>query len=80
MSSDRGPSTKKSVEQSDASAGPETEQASSRARTHEVLSVQDCSDLLNMANEVPSEVLMAEYIKKKMSKELKHSNHPKFGA
>eukprot|EP00435_Cladocopium_sp_Y103_P021986 s2754_g5.t1 len=43
---------------------------------HEVLSVQDCSELLALAFDAPTEVLMAEYLKKKMSKELKHSNNP----
>ena len=44
----------------------------------EVLSVTECSSLLDMlTSEVPHEILMSEYIKKKMSKELPHSNNPK---
>eukprot|EP00435_Cladocopium_sp_Y103_P008674 s3466_g2.t1 len=51
------------------------EPASSRARINEVLSVQDCSDLLALVDKVPSEVFMAEYLKKKMAKELPHSRN-----
>ena len=76
LSSERGPSTKRPVESPEGLADATCEPASSRPRTHEVLSVQDCSDLLGMADTVSSEVLMAEYLKKKMSKELKHSHNP----
>eukprot|EP00435_Cladocopium_sp_Y103_P023253 s2636_g5.t1 len=54
----------------------DAEPASSRARTTEVLSVQDCTDLLSMFPETSSEVFMAEYLRRKMSKELHHSNNP----
>eukprot|EP00435_Cladocopium_sp_Y103_P032199 s207_g8.t1 len=52
------------------------EPASSRARVDEVLSVQDCSELLALVDQVPTEVFMAEYLKKKMAKELPHSRNP----
>ena len=51
-------------------------QPSSRQRVDEVLSVQDCSELFQIWQDMPVDVLVAEYIKKKMAKELHHSNNP----
>ena len=51
------------------------EPASSRARVDEVLSAQDRSSLLAVVDQAPSEVFMAEYLKKKLAKELPHSRN-----
>ena len=51
------------------------EPATVRARHDEVLSVQECHDLLTMCRDKPDEVFLAEYLKKKMSKELPHSKN-----
>ena len=37
--------------------------------------MQDCTDLLSAFQSMPSEVFMAEYLKRKMSKELRHSGN-----
>eukprot|EP00435_Cladocopium_sp_Y103_P016050 s2207_g4.t1 len=68
-------SHKRSAEDVERSPTEVAEPASSRARINEVLSVQECSDLLALVDNVPSEVFMAEYLKKKMSKELPHSRN-----
>ena len=51
------------------------EPESTRVRTSEVLGVQECTDLLPLGESAPSEVLIAEYLKKKMPKELHHSKN-----
>ena len=76
--SSREPSSKRSyddVEHSSPSDGG-AESSSSRPRLHETLSVQDCTDLLHLWPDSSSEVFMAEYLKKKMAEELRHSNNP----
>ena len=52
------------------------EPAPSRPRLSEALSVEECSDLSKLMDEAPFEVFMSEYLKKKMKKELRHSNNP----
>eukprot|EP00435_Cladocopium_sp_Y103_P043787 s1055_g12.t1 len=54
----------------------DSQASSSRPRTHEVLSVQDCSELRTMFDDGPIEILMAEYLKRKLSKEIPHSKNP----
>eukprot|EP00435_Cladocopium_sp_Y103_P003701 s6229_g1.t1 len=73
--SDSAESRKRSHEQElhDAEAG---EPAPARPRISEVLSVVECEDLCHHLQHDTYEVLIAEYLKKKMSKELHHSNHP----
>ena len=75
MDEDRSDSTKRPNAEVEHSPGETSEPAESRVRTSEVLSVQDCTDLLSMVDTVPTEVFMAEYLKRKMSKELKHSGN-----
>ena len=50
----------------------------SRPRTlaTEALSVEDCDQLMDVLQQGSHETLMSEYLKKKMSKELPHSNNP----
>ncbi|CAK8994648.1 unnamed protein product, partial [Durusdinium trenchii] len=55
-----------------ASSEPEAQ----RPRMEEALSVQEVSSLLDIADTQSWECLMSEYLKKKMSKELRHSNNP----
>ena len=55
-----------------ASSEPEAQ----RPRMEEALSVQEVSSLLDIADTQSWECLMSEYLKKKMSKELHHSNNP----
>eukprot|EP00435_Cladocopium_sp_Y103_P056621 s837_g19.t1 len=69
-------SSKRTVADVERSSTEDVEPASSKPRVSEVLSVQDCTDLLSLVDRVPSEVFMAEYLKKKMSKELSHSRNP----
>ena len=57
-------------------AGSQDEPAASRQRVDEVLCVQDCQELTALAEQGSWDCLMAEYMKKKMSKELHHSNNP----
>eukprot|EP00435_Cladocopium_sp_Y103_P017727 s923_g4.t1 len=71
----RTPADKRPVGDVEHVSGDVAEPAVSRARTTEVLSVQDCTDLLALYHEVPSEVFMAEYLRKKMDKELRHSKN-----
>ena len=68
-------SLKRPADDVERSAAEDVEPASSRARVSEVLSVQDCTELLALVEQVPHEVFMAEYLKKKMSKELPHSRN-----
>eukprot|EP00435_Cladocopium_sp_Y103_P017469 s1627_g4.t1 len=75
-SSDRNPATKRTYEDVEHSPSDSSSSSGARARVHEVLSVQECTDLLQTFEQCSSEVFMAEYLKKKMSKELKHSNNP----
>lgn len=65
-------------QRSDVAADSEdaAEPAPSRPRVNEVLSVQECGDLLASWDDCSAEVFMTEYIKRKMSKELHHSNNP----
>ena len=51
------------------------EPAASKPRVSEVLSVEEVQELIS-AQEQSWECLMSEYMKKKMSKELPHSNNP----
>eukprot|EP00435_Cladocopium_sp_Y103_P073897 s9_g45.t1 len=74
MSEERSASSKRP--HADETSPEVSEPASSRAHVSEVLSVQDCTELLDLACHGPSEVLMAEYLKKKLDKELRHSNNP----
>ena len=73
--------TKRSLEV-DAPASPEgsssaSEPPASRARTDEVLSVESLTGVANWSTECLSvETLIADYLVKKMSKELPHSNNP----
>eukprot|EP00435_Cladocopium_sp_Y103_P064571 s214_g26.t1 len=69
-------SQKRSSADVERSADESSEPAALRVRTSEVLSVQDCTELLSMVESVSSEVFMAEYLKKKMAKELPHSKNP----
>ena len=72
----RGEGTKRPLDEVErAEAG---EPASSRPRIDmsEVLSVVECSELADMIHGGSHEALMAEFLKKKMSKELPHSNNP----
>ena len=43
---------------------------------HEALSVEDCHQLISCIEHDEFEVCMSEYLKKKMAKELPHSNNP----
>lgn len=52
------------------------EPAPSRPRLSEALSAEECSDLCELLNKAPFNVFMSEYLKKKMEKELHHSNDP----
>ena len=69
-------SNKRSHEEVTSTSSDAAEPSASRPRAHEVLSVQECSELLDLAESAPTEVFMAEYLKKKMSKEIPHSNNP----
>ena len=76
--STRDPASKRThdaVEQS-SSAEASSSPSSTRPRLHEALSVQECTDLLHVFTSSSHEVFMAEYLKKKMAKELRHSNNP----
>ena len=55
---------------------PQGEQPASRPRLEEALSAQDVSELSALADQGKWDCLIAEYLKKKMSKELPHSNNP----
>eukprot|EP00435_Cladocopium_sp_Y103_P075218 s4_g55.t1 len=76
MSESRSSAVKRPHADDSDTSGASSEPASTRARVNEVLSVQDCTELLDVACHSSTEVLMAEYLKKKMSKELRHSNNP----
>ena len=76
MTPERDSASKRPVADVEQSSSSTAEPASSRPRTNEVLSVQDCTELLSIATSEPAEALMAEYLKRKMSKELHHSRNP----
>lgn len=73
-SSSAGPSLKR--DQPETTPAEASEPAASRARTSEVLSVQERQDLLDVWDNSSSEVFMAEYLKRKMAKEVPPTNHP----
>eukprot|EP00435_Cladocopium_sp_Y103_P015313 s535_g3.t1 len=78
-SASSAPSSHKRSREADSSdADPSLSQATSKARTlaTEVLSVQECHELADVWKNQPVEVMISEYLKKKMSKELHHSNNP----
>ena len=52
------------------------EPAPARPRIEEALSVVECNQLCDSLQNEPHEVFMAEFLKKKMSKELPHSKNP----
>ena len=64
------------VSSSDSAPSSPSEPATHRARTSEVLSVQHLSVDSWSTEGLDIEALIAEYIKKKMAKELPHSNNP----
>eukprot|EP00435_Cladocopium_sp_Y103_P026818 s1587_g6.t1 len=75
MSDASSSSVKRTHDDVEHTAADDSQPAGSRARTHEVLSVQDCSELRSMFNDGPIEILMAEYLKRKLSKEIPHSKN-----
>ena len=60
----------------DVEAAQAGEPAPARPRVHEALSVVECHELCDLWQNSSHEVFMADYLKKKMSKELHHSNNP----
>ena len=55
--------------------GEASQRAATRARVDEVLSVVECSEVFQLWQEQPVDVCLAEYMRKKLSKEIPHSGN-----
>ena len=69
-------SHKRSSAETERSESVEPRVSRPRTLATEALSVEDCDLLLDVLPQGPHEALMSEYLKKKMFKELPHSNNP----
>ena len=67
---------KRSFEEVSPSQTEPSEPSSTRIRTSEVLSVQECQEVWQLSQEQTHECMMAEYLRKKMQKEIPHSHNP----
>ena len=67
---------KRSFEEVSPSQSDPIEPSTTRVRTSEVLSVQECQEVWQVGQKQTHECMMAEYLRKKMQKEIPHSNNP----